>query len=77
VLYVGVTNNLEQRLAEHYFQRGASFTSMYNVFYLVYYEQTPYILNALRREKQIKRWARWKKDALINSFNPEWKFLNQ
>ena len=33
-------------------------------------------MNALDREKQIKGWTRKKKEDLINSFNPEWRFLN-
>jgi putative endonuclease len=31
---------------------------------------------AIEREKQIKGWKRFKKDDLITSFNPSWKFLN-
>jgi putative endonuclease len=78
VLYVGVTNNLEQRIIEHYLDRGntKTFTGKYDVFYLLYYECTPYINNAIAREKEIKGWSRRKKEALINSFNPHWNFLN-
>lgn len=76
VLYVGVTNDLVRRLSEH--QQGLStFTSKYNCFYLVYWEYHQYINNAIEREKEIKGWRRSKKEGLINSFNPEWKFLNE
>ncbi|RYY38806.1 MAG: GIY-YIG nuclease family protein [Chitinophagaceae bacterium] len=75
VLYTGVTNNLQARLLEHY--NGLSnFTARYNTHYLLYYEETPYILNAIQREKEIKGWSRPKKVALINRQNPEWAFLN-
>ena len=78
VLYTGVTNNLEQRIIEHYLDRGnvKTFTGRYNAFYLLYYECTQYVNNAIAREKEIKGWSRKKKIQLINSFNPHWKFLN-
>ena len=76
VLYTGVTNNMKARLLEHY--NGLSkFTSEYGVHFLLYYEVSPYILNAIRREKEIKGWKREKKMALINRMNPELKFLNE
>ena len=63
VLYTGVTNDLEQRVLEHYSQRGqdASFTGKYHVSYLLYYEAHPYINNAIAREKEIKGWKRERK----------------
>jgi putative endonuclease len=79
VLYTGVTNNLCQRIIEHYLDKGntKTFTGKYNCFYLVYYECTKYINNAIEREKEIKGWSRKKKDELIKLFNPSGKFLNQ
>jgi putative endonuclease len=73
-----MTNNLEQRVIEHYLDRvnEKTFTGRYNAFYLVYYECTQYVNNAIAREKEIKGWSRKKKVALIESFNPQWKFLN-
>ena len=78
VLYTGVTNNIEQRVTEHYLNRGnaQTFTGKYNAFYLLYYECTQYINNAIAREKEIKGWSRKKKEELINSINPSWEFLN-
>ena|SRR6266498_2654773 len=78
VLYTGVTNNLAQRIVEHYLDKGniKTFTGKYDAFYLLYYECTQYINNAIAREKEIKGWNRKKKEELINSFNPQWKFLN-
>src|SRR5258705_18899 len=80
VLYTGVTNNLERRLFEHYENskpfRHPSFAGQYNAYYLLYYEWFQQIEYAIAREKEIKGWRRSKKEALINSINPEWKFLN-
>ena len=79
VLYTGVTNNLKERIMEHYTKREKSsmFTSKYNSFYLLFYEGFDYINNAIAREKEIKGWDRKKKLELIKSFNPEFKFLNK
>ena len=78
VLYTGVTNNLEQRIIEHNLDKGnvKTFTGKYNCFYLLYYECTQYINNAILREKEIKGWSRKKKDELIKTINPTLKFLN-
>ena len=78
VLYTGVTNNLDRRLAEHFENRGKpeTFADKYYCDNLIYYEHFSDINQAIEREKEIKKWRREKKEALINSFNPEWKFLN-
>lgn len=73
-LYVGVTNNLGARVLQHRSGRG-QFTSRCYVNRLVYAESTPYVENALSREKEIKGWRREKKIALILELNPEWKDL--
>ena len=74
-LYVGVTNNLGARVLQHKSGRMSGFTRRYRVDRLVYAESTPYIENALGREKEIKGWRREKKIALILELNPEWKDL--
>ena len=78
VLYTGVTNNLAQRLVEHWMNRGnpKTFAGKYFCHNLIYYEEHNYILNAIAREKEIKGWRRQKKLDLINSMNPDWTFLN-
>jgi putative endonuclease len=79
VLYTGVTNDLEQRLTEHYRSRGQndSFTGKYHAYYLLYYEPHHYINNAIAREKELKHWRREKKMELIGAFNPSLEFLNE
>ena len=78
-LYLGVTNNFEQRIIEHYLNRGikTTFAGKYNCFFLDYFETFQYINQAIERETEIKKWNRNKKEELINSINPEWKFLNK
>jgi putative endonuclease len=78
VLYTGVTNDLERRLYEHYFgiDQKESFTSKYKCYYLVWFERHQYVNYAIEREKEIKGWLRNKKIELIESENPEWRFLN-
>jgi putative endonuclease len=79
VLYTGVTNDLEQRIIEHYRSRGQkdSFTGKYHAYYLLYYEPHQYINNAIAREKEIKPWRREKKMKLIGQFNPALEFLKE
>ncbi len=79
VLYTGVTNDLDQRITEHYRQRGQnkSFTGRYNVYYLLFYEPYKYINDAIAREKEIKGMTREKKMKLINEMNPKLEFMNK
>ena len=74
-LYTGVTNDLIRRVYEHKNKLVAGFTQKYNVDRLVYFEVCSGIVVAIKREKQIKGWSRKKKQALINSLNPEWDDL--
>lgn len=76
VLYTGVTNNLKRRLYEHQNKIADSFTKKYNCHFLLYFEHFSNINHAIEREKEIKKWRREKKEKLINSTNPTWKFLN-
>lgn len=79
VLYTGVTNNLSNRLIEHYNRKGtdSSFAGKYYCYWLVFYEEFKYVTNAIVREKELKGWSRKKKEALITSFNSTWLFLNK
>jgi putative endonuclease len=80
VLYTGVTNDLRRRLAEHEENaipfKSKSFAGQYNAYYLVYYETFTDIKAAIAREKEIKGWRRSKKEDLIKTVNPGWRFLN-
>ena len=74
-LYTGVTNNLQRRLAEHRAGLVPGFTSKYKIFRLVHFEMFADIRDAITREKQIKKWRREEKIALIESRNPAWTDL--
>jgi putative endonuclease len=75
-LYVGVTNNLARRLAEHKAKLVPGFTRKYAVDLLVYFEAFDSILEARAREHSLKRWRRaWKID-LIEGLNPDWRDLS-
>lgn len=75
-IYTGVSERLKERIKEHKERiHPNSFSAKYNIDVLVWYEARPYIESAIAREKQIKAGARKKKEALINSLNPEWKDL--
>ncbi len=76
VLYVGFSNNLKRRLQQHKNKSSKGFTSRYNVDKLVYFETTGYVNNAIKREKQIKKWNRQWKENLINDMNPDWNDLS-
>ena len=79
VLYIGVTNDIQKRLSQHYFDSQnakKSFAGKYNCYYLLYYESFDDINLAISREKQLKGWRREKKNKLITDFNTNWEFLN-
>ena len=76
VLYIGVTNDLSRRVLEHKSGLNKGFTARYKCHYLIYYEYFTDINMAIKREKEIKKWRREKKEKLINGFNPEWEFLD-
>ena len=75
VMYVGVTNDIMRRLDEHKNKLIKGFTEKYNINKLVYFEETANGHSAIAREKEIKKWRRQKKNALVHSVNPEWSDL--
>ena len=77
--YVGVTNNLDTRLHQHFTNSGdpRTFAGRYYCYHLVYYEEFVKPMHAIEREKQLKAWSRSKKEALIKRNNPLLKFLNE
>src|SRR6516164_2030173 len=75
-LYVGVTNNLARRIAEHKAKLVPGFTRKYGVDRLVYFEAFESILEARAREHALKRWRRAWKIALIEELNPDWRDLS-
>ncbi len=76
VIYVGVTNDLVRRLYEHKNKLYDEFTKKYNLNKLVYFELFFDINEAIKREKEIKKWRREKKNNLVESKNSEWRDLS-
>jgi len=74
-LYTGVTDDLLHRISEHKNRVIEGFTKKYNVHILVYFEHFQYIEDAIKREKQLKKWNRSWKIELIEKDNPDWEDL--
>ena len=60
------------RLEQHRAGTIGAHTLKYNIKTLVYFEQHETVLDAVHREKRLKRWPRVWKDNLISSANPGW-----
>ena len=76
-LYIGVTNDLILRIAEHKSGQVEGFSKRYKIHQLVYYEDCCDIVSAITREKQLKKWKRAWKLRLIEKDNPDWRDLYQ
>ncbi len=75
--YVGSTDNLEQRVVRHNAGRGPRWTVVRLPVELVYYEIHEAAEQAIQREKQIKKWSRDKKEALIANDTQKLKSLSK
>lgn len=64
-LYVGETSNLQARERDHNEGRGGRYTVRRRPVQIVYAEQYRSREEALRRERQIKRWNSVKKESLV------------
>jgi putative endonuclease len=77
VICVGVTNDLARRMYEHKNKLVDGFTKKYNIYKLIYFEESQDINTAIAREKEIKKWRREKKNILVNLVNPKWRDLSE
>ena len=75
VLYIGMTNDLARRISEHRAGEIPGFAADYRCKKLVYYEHSTNVRDTIAREKQLKKWSRSKKVALIATLNPRWTDL--
>lgn len=71
-LYIGVTSQLPQRIYQHKHNIVDGFTKKYNVHTLVWYEVHETMESAIAREKELKKWQRKWKIALIEDINNKW-----
>ena len=76
-LYTGLTSGLRHRVWQHKTRALGGFTARHNIDRLVYFERFKYVNNAIDRERQIHRWSRKKKLALIEEMNPTWLDLSE
>ena len=76
-MYVGVTNDLARRMAEHKAGVVPGFTRQYKIANLVYAEPYASVLDARARERVLKRWRREWKFELIETDNPDWHDLSE
>jgi len=74
-LYIGMTNDLYVRVAQHKSGEIEGFSSKYGCHRIVYWESFDEVVQAINREKQLKGWRRSKKIALIEWMNPRWEDL--
>lgn len=70
-LYLGVTNDLARRVHAHRTEQTPGFTATYGVTRLVWYEPYDRIVEAIDREKALKKWRRDWKIRLIEDFNSD------
>jgi putative endonuclease len=70
-IYTGVTSDLQGRAYEHKTGVTPGFTSKYGCKTLVWYERHDNIVEAIAREKELKKYRRSWKLYLIEAFNPE------
>lgn len=75
-IYVGVTGDLQRRVAQHRSGFGSDHTSRYRIRKLVYFETFETLPEAIARERKLKRWRRVWKDQLIAEVNPMWRDLS-
>lgn len=76
-LYIGVTSNLERRVAEHKTGALEGFSKKYGCAKLVYFMSTSDVWSALEHEKYLKTWNRHRKEELIADMNPKWRDLSE
>ena len=76
-LYTGVTSTLWTRVWQHKQGEFDGFSKTYGCTRLVWYETHSSMLEAIQREKRVKRWRRAWKLALIEAENPQWRDLSE
>ena len=76
-LYIDVTNDLERRMFEHKNKLIEEFTKKYGLNKLLYFESYQYLDDAIKREKNMKKWKRQWKIDLLEKENTNWKDLSK
>ncbi len=76
IIYIGMTADIKQRMTQYKKKYTKGFANKHNLNTLVYYEKFEFALEAIKKEKQIKKWNRTWKINLINDLNPNWDDLS-
>ena len=77
VIYIGVTDNIDERVKEHKLKLyPKAFTARYNCEKLVYFEEFENGEESMTRERRLKKWKRDWKIELIEDLNPNWNDLS-
>ena len=74
-MYIGITNDIGRRVIEYRAGKGSEFVRKYRVTRLVHVEEYENPTDAIRREKQLKGWRRFRKNELVRAANPGWSDL--
>ena len=74
-IYAGSTSDIVARIEQHRSRPEGSFTARYGVIRLVHVEFYDLMVDAIQREKRVKKWKRAWKVELIESTNPDWNDL--
>ena len=69
-LYCGSTNNTDQRIQRHNAGRGSKYVRAHGGGEIVYTEDFTNLADAMRREMEVKKWSRIKKENLIKGLKP-------
>jgi putative endonuclease len=75
-IYTGVTSQLWNRISDHKNEMFEGFTKKHGIKLLVWYEHHHAMEDAIKREKQLKKWNRAWKIKLIEQMNPDWLDLH-
>ena len=67
-LYVGIAKNPQNRVAYHNQKHGAKFTKYIPDFKIIFLEQYETLAQARKREIQVKKWRREKKEILVERY---------
>ena len=76
-LYVGMTNDLPRRMAQHRAGTGSTHAARYNIRQLVWCMEHADFREASAHERRLKRWHRRWKIELIEQANPDWRDLSR
>lgn len=69
-IYTGISIDVSARVTKHNSGRGAKYTSTRLPVRLIYSESLPDRVAAMKREFEVKKWGRKRKESLAQNFTP-------